>query len=122
MNTKPPSGRPGDLEAIIRYEAPESAFVPLEHKLRPPGRRRGVVSRGALIERLGADDTDIVAVTAPPGYGKTTMLAEWVSSDERRCAWLSLDARDNDPVVLLTYVAAALDKIERVDAGFVPAL
>jgi LuxR family maltose regulon positive regulatory protein len=81
-----------------------------------------VVSRAALIERLRGDDTDIVAVTAPPGYGKTTMLAEWVSSDERRCAWLSLDARDNDPVVLLTYVAAALDMIERVDPGFVPAL
>lgn len=81
-----------------------------------------MVSRGALIERLRAEDADIVAVTAPPGYGKTTMLAEWVGSDERPCAWLSVDARDNDPVVLLTYVAAALDKIERVDPGFLPAL
>jgi LuxR family maltose regulon positive regulatory protein len=58
-----------------------------------------------------------VSVTAPAGYGKTTLLAQWAARDDRPFAWVSLERRDNDPVALLTYVAAALDGIHPVDPG-----
>lgn len=49
---------------------------------------------------------------APPGFGKTTLLAEWSELDERPFAWLSLDAADNDPIVLWNGIIAAIDMIE----------
>jgi len=65
-----------------------------------------------LIERLRRLRAEpIVLVTAPPGYGKTTLLAQWREADPRPFAWLTLDRRDDDPIVLLTYLAAALDRI-----------
>jgi LuxR family maltose regulon positive regulatory protein len=76
-----------------------------------------VVPRAALLERLlAASATRLLCVTAPPGYGKTTLLAQWA---ERRSgvAWVSLDRRDNDPVVLLSYLAVALDRVEPIDPG-----
>lgn len=67
-------------------------------------------------------DTPVVSFLAPPGYGKTTLLHQWAEVERRRFAWLSLDAKDNDPVVLLTYVALALDRIEPLGPGVYEAL
>jgi LuxR family maltose regulon positive regulatory protein len=58
-----------------------------------------------------------VSVTAPAGYGKTTLLAQWAALDARPFAWISLEERDNDPASLLTYLAAAADGIRPVDAA-----
>ena len=55
-----------------------------------------------------------MAVLAGPGYGKTTLIAQWADADERPFAWVSLDERDNDAVVFLTYIAAALDRVEPI--------
>jgi LuxR family maltose regulon positive regulatory protein len=55
-----------------------------------------------------------VSVVAPAGFGKTTLLAEWAENEERAFAWVSVDRRDNDPKVLLSYVATALDGVEPV--------
>ena len=49
----------------------------------------------------------LFSVTAPGGYGKTTLLAQWAARGAGRVAWLSLDERDNDPETLLAYIAAA---------------
>ena len=57
----------------------------------------------------------VVAVVAPPGYGKTTLLAQWAQHRRPRVAWVSADERDNDPAVLLTYLAVVLDRIEPID-------
>src|SRR4030095_13889683 len=57
----------------------------------------------------------LVCVVAPPGYGKTTLLAQWAERRSGAVAWVSLDRRDNDPTVLLTYLAAALDRVEPID-------
>ncbi len=54
-------------------------------------------------------------MVAPAGYGKTTLLAQWDAADRRPFAWVSLDASDNDPVVLLTYVASALDAVDPIE-------
>ncbi len=84
-------------------------------KLRRPVARPGTISRSSLIGRLARDDLrPIVSVVAPPGYGKTTLLAQWAVRDRQAFAWVSLDDRDNDPKVLLSYVAEALDAVQPV--------
>jgi LuxR family maltose regulon positive regulatory protein len=77
----------------------------LESKYRVPGRRRGAVARPRLEERLGA--AALTLVSAPAGFGKTTLLTEWLA-DAPAVAWLSLDGRDNDPALFWRYVVAAL--------------
>jgi len=93
---------------------PQSPFgAILESKIEVPRPRSGLVSRTALINRLRAETfCPIVTVTAPAGYGKTTLLAQWAARDARPFAWVSIDERDNDPIVLLRHVAAALHEIE----------
>ena len=57
-----------------------------------------------------------------PRLGKTTLLAQWSSQSPRPFAWVSVDENDNDPIVLLTYVAAALDRVTPLDASVFDAL
>jgi LuxR family maltose regulon positive regulatory protein len=64
----------------------------------------------------------VIAVIAPPGYGKTTLLAQWAEKSGRPVAWVSVDRGDNDPSVLLTYIAAALDRVEPLDADMLQAI
>ena len=84
----------------------------LETKLHVPRWRRGLVARPRLSERLsrGAKSA-LTLVSAPAGFGKTTLLAEWLAvaaAGGRSVAWLSLDQRDNDPVLFWMYLVAAL--------------
>ncbi|MFY9776628.1 MAG: hypothetical protein WAK28_18855, partial [Trebonia sp.] len=84
----------------------------LETKLHVPRWRRSLVARPRLSERLsrGAESA-LTLVSAPAGFGKTTLLAEWLAAapaDGRSVAWLSLDQRDNDPALFWTYLVAAL--------------
>src|SRR3954451_22499032 len=99
-------------------------FDLLESKLRPPRTRGRGITRTALVEQLNrAGDTPIVTLSAGAGYGKTTALAQWATSSELRpFAWVSVDQHDNDPVVLLTYVAVALDRVAPIDPGVFEAL
>jgi LuxR family maltose regulon positive regulatory protein len=88
-----------------------------------PPPRPGLVERAVLLERLGRSRQHrFVSIVAPSGYGKTTTLAQWAARDERRFAWVSLDQRDNDPVVLLTYIAHALEAGGEVHPGVFSAL
>jgi LuxR family transcriptional regulator, maltose regulon positive regulatory protein len=61
-------------------------------------------------------------VVAPAGYGKTTLLSQWAERNGQAFAWVSLDERDNDPKVLLTYIAEALDAVEPIDERVFDAL
>src|SRR6516225_558469 len=91
------------------------AFDLFLSKLRRPLVRPGTVRRSSLIERLaGSDQHPIVAVVAPAGYGKTTLLSQWAKANGQAFAWVSVEEPDNDPKVLLTYVAEALDQVEPV--------
>jgi LuxR family maltose regulon positive regulatory protein len=88
-------------------------FDVMDSKIRVPTVRRGMVSRPALVNRLRArTDARVATIVAPAGYGKTTLLTQWAARDERPFIWLSADERDNDPIVLLRHVAAAVDLIE----------
>lgn len=83
----------------------------LETKFHVPKRRRSLVARSRLSERLSRADTALTLLSAPAGFGKTTLLAEWLASapvDGPAAAWLSLDQRDNDPALFWTYVITAL--------------
>ena len=92
-------------------------------KLRRPAARPGTIRRSSLIERLARDDSrPIVSVVAPAGYGKTTLLSQWAERNGQAFAWVSLDEQDNDPKVLLTYVAEALDAVEPVGGRVFDAL
>src|SRR4051812_47595833 len=88
----------------------------LETKLYIPSRRRSVVARARLIERLNSGaESKLTLVSAPAGFGKTTLLAEWLSAapaDDRSAAWLSLDQSDNQPASFWTYLIAALQTVE----------
>ena len=92
-------------------------------KLRRPLVRQGTVPRSSLIERLAhGDGRRVVSVVAPPGYGKTTFLSQWAERNGQSFAWVSVDERDDDPKVLLTYVAEALNAIEPIDERVFDAL
>ena len=87
----------------------------LETKLYVPRSRRGLVLRPRLCERLDRGTASkLMLVSAPAGFGKTTLLTEWlaarsaVPADGRLAAWLSLDRGDNDPASFWGYVIAAL--------------
>lgn len=79
-------------------------------QLHPPPLRQGVVDRVNLINRLlSSHATRVVTISAPAGYGKTTLLTLWKQRDPRRTAWLTVERHDNDPTLLLTHIAAALE-------------
>src|SRR6185436_9181231 len=84
----------------------------LATKLYIPLPRPKVVSRLRLIERLEEGlHHKLTLISAPAGFGKTTLLSEWVAGCERRVAWLSLDEGDNDPRRFLAYLVAAFQTI-----------
>jgi LuxR family maltose regulon positive regulatory protein len=101
----------------------EQPFDFLESKVQVPALRAGMVSRTALVNRLRATTTvPVTTVVAPAGYGKTTLLSQWAARDARPFAWVTLDDRDNDPVVLLRHVAAALAREEPLEQRLIEAL
>src|SRR5574341_856863 len=104
----------------------------LTTKLSPPPLRPRRVTRPHLLERLEAglrQGSRLTLVSAPAGYGKTSLIAEWVESNKLKgdrlitlqpsniqpatlFAWLSLDEGDNDPYQFLNYLIAALQKAD----------
>jgi LuxR family maltose regulon positive regulatory protein len=83
----------------------------LATKLFVPHPRPGLVARPRLIERLSAAlDCGLILVSAPAGYGKTTILTQWIAQNKPAiaAAWISLDQGDNDPVRFWDYFIAAL--------------
>jgi LuxR family maltose regulon positive regulatory protein len=84
----------------------------LATKLYIPPHRLKVVLRPRLIERLNEGmHCKLTLISASAGFGKTTLVSEWVAGSERPVAWLSLDEGDSDPTRFLTYLVAALQTI-----------
>jgi LuxR family maltose regulon positive regulatory protein len=80
-----------------------------------PPTLKNLVSRHRLLERLDEgirQGKKLTLISAPAGYGKTTLLAEWIRKSQFTTAWLSLDEGDNDPVRFLSYLISALRKIK----------
>jgi LuxR family maltose regulon positive regulatory protein len=84
----------------------------LATKLYAPPPRPKVVLRFRLIEKLNMGlDHRLTLISAPAGFGKTTLVSEWVAGCRRPTAWLSLDEGDGEPARFLTYLIAALQTI-----------
>src|SRR4028119_2416766 len=84
----------------------------LATKLYVPQPRPRVVLRPRLIERLNEGlYRKLTLISAPAGFGKTTLVSGWVAGCDRPAAWLSLDEGDNDPTRFLSYLVAALQTI-----------
>jgi LuxR family maltose regulon positive regulatory protein len=78
---------------------------------RTGGARSGLVQRSRLTQRLVNAVGALVVVTAPPGFGKSTLLAQWTAADSRRFAFVSLEPSENDPVELWNCVVASIRQV-----------
>ncbi len=96
-----------------KHEEPVPVPEPiLATKLYIPPSRSKMVLRSRLMERMNKGQSGkLTLISAPPGFGKTTLVSEWVSGSERATAWLSLDEGDNDPTRFLAYLVAAFQTI-----------
>jgi LuxR family maltose regulon positive regulatory protein len=103
--------------------APDSTPL-LRTKLHVPAPRADRVHRKRLFERLDAGRrTALSLVSAPAGFGKSTLISDWLQNRERSAAWLSLDATDSDLRRFLSYLVAALERpLPGVGRGLLPAL
>lgn len=103
---------------------PGPSPVLLSTKLRPPAAHDELVNRPQLVASLQeATARSITIVAAPTGFGKTTLLSQWLGGEDRATAWLSLEPADGDPVRLWLYVTEALGAIEpAITASVGPAL
>src|SRR4051794_40920553 len=91
----------------------------------PPGRERPrsrvpktrpeVVSRHALLARLEAAEEPLITVVGPAGYGKTTVLGQWVRDKQTPVAWVSCEESDNDPAAFWGTVIAELAEVSDLD-------
>lgn len=107
---------------------PRRQFLP---KLVPPRRRADTVRRDRLHALLDeALEYDVTLLTAPAGYGKSTLVVDWASGAALTVAWLSLDEQDADPLVLVADLAGSVRQafpdalgefVQRLEAGGVPA-
>jgi LuxR family maltose regulon positive regulatory protein len=87
----------------------------LTTKLYIPPPRPNLVPRPRLLQRMDEGlsfGQRLMLVSAPAGFGKTTLVAEWICGIPREVAWISLDEGDNDPVQFLTYLIAALQQVD----------
>jgi LuxR family maltose regulon positive regulatory protein len=86
----------------------------LKTKLYIPPIRAEFVPRSRLMERLNEgvrSGRRLTLISAPAGFGKTTLVSEWIRQSDSPAAWLSLDQGDNDPVRFWAYVIAALQTV-----------
>ena len=80
-------------------------------KFRLPALRSGLVERPRLTDLLAGSDGRLALVAAPPGFGKSTLLAQWKAADPRAFAFVSLEASENDPLELWHCIADAVRQV-----------
>ena len=96
-----------------RRSTPRKADKLLNIKLMPPRLHSAAIQRQDLLARLDHSLTQKLAlVTAPTGFGKTTLVSMWIASRDFPSAWLTLDENDNDPARFWTYVCSALRSMD----------
>src|SRR6478752_9926855 len=92
------------MTATLTLVPPQPTWAP------SPRPQRGAVARPRLVAPLlDSGDAAVAVLVAPAGFGKTTVLREWAARDPRPFAWLTLDARDDDPLRLLARVSRVVD-------------
>ena len=90
----------------------------LQTKLFAPLSHSNLVRRPRLIEKLNGGSTRrLTLISAPAGFGKTTLVSDWLAQGQQGAGWLALDEDDNDIVRFLAYVVAALRNVGDQGAG-----
>ncbi len=98
-------------------------FPILATKLYIPPPRPTIVSRSRLINRMNAGLSGrLVLISAPAGFGKTTLVSEWLAQTGRDAAWLSLEEEDSDPARFLAYLIGAMQTIDEACGAGLSAL
>ena len=86
----------------------------IKTKLRIPEANPNIIQRLSLFEKLDSGlQKKLIHISAPPGYGKTSLVSDWINSRGISASWYSLDIRDNDPVIFLNYVIAGLKTLNQ---------
>jgi ATP/maltotriose-dependent transcriptional regulator MalT len=99
----------------MKQPAPPSGDIRplLTTKLYIPRPRPNLVSRPQLIERLNASQArKLTLISAPPGFGKTTLLSAWIPQNQYCVTWISLDSGDNEPFLLWAYIISAIQMVD----------
>ena len=106
----------GQPDLSGRPLAPAAPDPLVEAKFAMPSHRPGSLRRTRLLRQLrSAPDRTLISIVAPPGYGKTSLLVQWATENPGPVAWLTADDRDSDPVLFLTDLATAIDRLEPLD-------
>ena len=91
----------------------DRSYPLIQTKLFIPPLRPELVQRTHLIEKLNRTAyCKLTLISAPAGFGKTTLLSEWISDREIPVGWISLDKGDNDPVQFIHYLVGAMQSID----------
>ena len=106
----------------VRADLPSGSLTEaaLGPRLRVPPLRSGHVPRSALVERLRSAPERIVTLSAPAGYGKTTLASEWSEADHRPFVWVTVDESDSDPARLVAAVLTGLRLVAPIDPELLP--
>ena len=102
--------------SIINFRMSEPLLLT---KLYIPPPRDKIVLRPRLVERINEGlQRKLTLISAPAGFGKTTLVSEWIAGCDQKVTWLSLDEEDNDPARFLIYLVSALQMIKaNIGAG-----
>jgi len=101
-----------EVKQVVEPPEHPTSFPLLKTKLYIPSVPESRVARSHLLARLSeAEQKALTIISAPAGFGKTTLLAEWIAQTTLPIAWLSLDNGDNDPYRFLSYLIAAIKSI-----------
>lgn len=105
-----PARNEGTMGLNSALQAASNRWGVAPQRLRPPTLRTDGIPRVGLLETLVSADVPLVVVEAGAGYGKTTLLRQWVDADPRSVAWLGLDTADNDNVIFLRHLVCSLER------------
>jgi LuxR family maltose regulon positive regulatory protein len=99
---------------ILVFTGEKNMAIPLlRTKFYIPPPQPGLVHRPRLTQLINENlNRKLTLISAPAGFGKTTLLSEWILTSPRRVAWLSLESADNDPARFWSYIMAALEMLQ----------
>jgi LuxR family maltose regulon positive regulatory protein len=101
-----------------RIDAIDARQVLVDAKTGVPRVRSGIIARPRLTSLLAAGvDLPLIVVSAPVGYGKTTLLVDWLQHDDRAVAWVSLDRTDDDVATLMASIITGVRRVRELDTA-----
>ena len=108
-SVKPPASSASTSMSPRKALSVDHSMALIQTKLNGPRKRNDLITSARLLDRLNAGlSGNVTLVSAPAGFGKTTLIAQWIQSIDRPIAWLSLDEHDNESRVFVRSLTAAV--------------